>query len=135
MNKYKVLLCDDEPEVIEAIIERLDWNGMGYEIPVHAKNGVEALEKCEELKPDVIMTDINMPYKNGLELAKEVKRSYPNTKIIIFSGYDDFEYAKEAIHLSCEEYILKPIDKEELKKVFERIHGILDHEKDEEPMC
>ena len=131
MNKYKVLLCDDEPEVIEAIIERLDWNGMGYEIPVHAKNGVEALEKCEELKPDVIMTDINMPYKNGLELAKEVKRSYPNTKIIIFSGYDDFEYAKEAIHLSCEEYILKPIDKEELKKVFERIHGILDHEKDE----
>ena len=85
MNKYKVLLCDDEPEVIEAIIERLDWNGMGYEIPVHAKNGVEALEKCEELKPDVIMTDINMPYKNGLELAKEVKRSYPNTKIIIFS--------------------------------------------------
>ena len=131
MNKYKVLLCDDEPEVIEAIIERLDWDGMGYEIPVHAKNGVEALEKCEELKPDVIMTDINMPYKNGLELAKEVKRSYPNTKIIIFSGYDDFEYAKEAIHLSCEEYILKPIDREELKKVFERIHGILDQEKDE----
>ncbi len=131
MNKYKVLICDDEPEVIETIIAKLDWNALGYETPTHANNGIEALEKCEEIKPDVIMTDINMPYMNGLQLAKEIKESYPNMKIIIFSGYDDFDYAKEAIHLSCEEYILKPIDKEELKKVFERIHNILDTEVDE----
>ena len=131
MNKYKVLICDDELDVVDAIIAKLDWEAMGYEIPQHASNGIEALERCETFKPDILMTDINMPYMNGLELTKEVKKTYPNMKVIIFSGYDDFEYAKEAIHLSCEEYILKPIDKEELKKVFERIHGVLDTEVDE----
>lgn len=131
MNKYKVMLCDDEQDAIEAIIAKLKWEELGYAIPVTASNGIEALEKCEEYKPDVVMTDINMPYMNGLELARQLKQQYPNIKIIIFSGYDDFEYAKEAVHLSCEEYILKPIDREELRKVFERVHTTLDTEYDE----
>ncbi len=131
MNKYNVMLCDDEPDVAETIISKLDWDSLGYNQPRYAHNGLEALEMAEESMPDVVMTDIRMPYMDGLTLAKKLKTQYPSIRIIIFSGFDEFEYAKEAIRLSAEEYILKPIDSEELQKVFERIHAALDKELDD----
>ena len=92
----------------------------------YARNGVEALEMAEEIQPDVVMTDIKMPYMDGLTLSKKLKELYQKIKIIIFSGFDEFEYAKEAIKIEAEEYILKPINSNELREVFERIRTNLD---------
>ena len=131
MNKYKVMLVDDEEDVAQAIMKKLDWESMGFETPRYAHNGLEALDLAEDLRPDIVMSDIKMPYMDGMELARNLKRLYPNIRIIFFSGFDEFEYAKEAIRLEAEEYILKPIDADELKAVFKRVHEALDRDIDE----
>lgn len=128
---YSCLLVDDEEDVITAILHKIDWNSLGYEVPRYAHNGLEALDLSEESMPDVVMTDIKMPYMDGLELSRQLKELYPNIRIIIFSGFDEFEYAKEAIRLEAEEYILKPIDPDELRRVFTRLRESLDKEADE----
>ncbi len=130
-DKYKVVLVDDESDVAERISRKLDWNEIGFETPVLCNNALDALDICEKIKPEVVMTDITMPYMNGLELAKKLKDEYPNIRIIIFSGYDEFEYAQEAVHIQAEEYILKPIDSEQLKEIFQRMKSSLDKEYDE----
>lgn len=131
MNRYSVLLVDDEEEVIRIIIKKLDWENMGFCIAGYARNGVEALEMAEELQVDVVMTDIKMPYMDGLTLCRKLKELYQNMKVIIFSGFDEFEYAKEAIKISAEEYILKPVNANELREVFTRVKENLDRELDE----
>lgn len=131
MADYKVLLVDDEEEVIQVIMNKIDWKGLGFTISGCAANGVQALEMAEEDEPDVVMTDINMPYMDGLELARRLKKEFSNIKILLFTGYDEFEYAKEAVHLEVEEYILKPINADELTKVFARIRENLDKERSE----
>lgn len=131
MEKYSVLLVDDEEEVLQVIMKKLAWAQMGFEIAGYARNGIEALELAEELQPDVVMTDIKMPYMDGLTLCKKLKEQYPNIKVIIFSGFDEFEYAKEAIKIEAEEYILKPVDSNELRELFERMKEKLDKENDE----
>ena len=128
MELYSVIIVDDEEEVRQAIINRLDWENIGFQVVDSAENGEEALEKVERLTPDVIMTDIHMPFMDGLTFCKKVRERIANTKIVIFSGYDEFEYAKEAIKLEAEEYILKPIDSGELRQVFIRIKERLDEE-------
>lgn len=109
MEKYKVLLVDDEAEVIEVIEQRIQWDDLGFTVVGNATNGVKALELVEKLQPDVVITDIKMPYMDGLELSRRLNRDYQNIHIIIFTGFDEFEYAKEAVHLEVEEYMLKPI--------------------------
>lgn len=128
---YSVLLVDDEEDVIETIIRKINWAELGFSVMGHAHNGQEALEMAQQHIPDVIMTDIQMPYMDGLELSEKMKELSPMVKIIIFSGFDEFEYAKEAIRLEAEEYILKPIDGKELRRVFVRIHESLEQEMDE----
>ncbi len=131
MAAYSVLLVDDEEDVIQAIIKKIDWESLGFYVSGYAHNGVEALELSEQAQPDVVMTDIKMPYMDGLELAKRLKKQIPTVRILIFSGFDEFEYAKEAIRLEAEEYILKPINAEELTRVFMRIRESLDKELEE----
>lgn len=80
MAWYKVLLVDDEKEVCQIIIKKLDWENMGFHIVGYAANGVEALEMAEELQPDVVMTDIKMPYMDGLTLSKKLKEAYQKIK-------------------------------------------------------
>ncbi|MCR4781391.1 MAG: response regulator [Lachnospiraceae bacterium] len=128
MDKYKVLLVDDEENVINVILKKINWEDLGFEVIGYAQNGTAALEMAEEEQPDVVMTDIKMPYMDGLELSRHLKDEFPNVKILLFTGFDEFEYAKEAIHLEVEEYVLKPIDKEELTGVFSRIKNNLDQE-------
>lgn len=128
MKRYTVILVDDEEEVRQAIIRKLDWETVGFEVVGYADNGEDALEIAERLRPDVIMTDIKMPFMDGLTLAKKVKQISKDIKIVIFSGFDEFEYAKEAIKLEVEEYILKPINSSELQSVFMRIKEKLDAE-------
>ena len=130
-NRYSVLLVDDEEDVIQIIMKKLDWESMGLKIIGHAGNGVEALEMAEELQPDIVMTDIKMPYMDGLTLCRKLKEMSRTIRVIIFSGFDEFEYAKEAIKMEAAEYLLKPVNAGELKEVFERIREDLDRERDE----
>lgn len=128
MDRYTVLLVDDEEEVIQVIMKKIDWEGLGFSVIGYANNGMKALEMVEEFQPDVVMTDIKMPYMDGMELASRVKAEYPATKLLIFTGFDEFEYAKEAVHLEVEEYILKPVNSIELTQVFTQMKKKLDQE-------
>lgn len=129
MNEcYKILLVDDEEEVRTSIIKKIDWEKTGFTVIGDAENGKDALEKIEQLEPDVVLTDIRMPYMGGLELAAELRRLRPSIKIVIFSGYDDFEYAKQAIQLNITEYILKPVNAKELTEILENVKRSLDEE-------
>ena len=128
MDLYRIILVDDEEEVRKSIIKKIDWNAAGFQVVGDAENGEEALERIEALEPDVVLTDIRMPYMDGLTLAEKVRQRFPSTKIVIFSGYDDFEYAKQAIKLNVTEYILKPVNVEELTAILKRIKANLDEE-------
>ncbi len=128
MNLYRIILVDDEEEVRKAIIRKMDWEGLGFQLVGDAENGQDALEKLEQLEPDVVMTDIRMPYMDGLALSKNIRKKYPSMKILIFSGFDDFEYAQQAIKLNVTEYILKPVNVEELTDILKRVHRNLDEE-------
>ncbi len=128
MSYYRILLADDEEEVRKAIIRKIDWESLGFEVAGDADNGEEALEKIEQLKPDVVMTDIRMPYMDGLTLTARIRQKYPSIKVLIFSGYDDFEYAQQAIKLNVSEYILKPVNVEELTEILSRVRESLDEE-------
>lgn len=128
MDKYEVLLVDDEEEVIQVIMKKINWEGLGFSVIGYANNGVKALEMVEEFQPDIVMTDIKMPYMDGMELARRIKTEFPATKILIFTGFDEFEYAKAAVHLEVEEYILKPVNSLELTNVFTQMKIKLDQE-------
>lgn len=131
MNTYSLLLVDDEEEVTQVIERKIDWDKLGFCVIGHANNGLKALEMIEEFQPDVVMTDIRMPYMDGMQLCGEIKSRYPTTKILLFTGFDEFEYAKEAVHLEIEEYILKPLNAIELTEVFAKLKQKLDQEIDE----
>lgn len=131
MDKYKVILVDDEAEVIDVIEQKIAWNELGFEVVGSATNGVKALELVEKTQPDVVITDIKMPYMDGLELSKRLNDDYRNIHIIIFTGFDEFEYAKEAVHLEVEEYMLKPINSDELTECLKRVKNSLDLEREE----
>lgn len=128
MNLYKIMLVDDEEEVRKSIIRTINWEDAGFEVIGDAENGKDALEKIEQSEPDVVLTDIRMPYMDGLTLAEAIRQTYPSIKIVIFSGFDEFEYAKRAIKLNVIEYILKPVNVEELTAILKKIKKNLDEE-------
>ena len=106
---FKVLLVDDEEEVRHGIRDRIDWASYGFEIAGEAENGREALNFFDDLLPDVVVTDINMPFMDGIELAAEINEAYPTVKVIILTGFDDFKFAQAAIKYGVSDYILKPV--------------------------
>jgi two-component system response regulator YesN len=128
MSLYKIMIVDDEVEVREGIVRRIDWGALGFEIVAEAENGQEALEKAESLELDVVLTDIKMPFIDGLTFGTHLQRLQPSAKLIIFTGFDKFEYAKEAIKLNVIEYVLKPVNAEELSQVLMRVKSTLDSE-------
>ena len=128
MSLYRIILVDDEEEVRKGIIRKIDWNRLGFEVVGDAENGAEALEKIEQLEPEVVMTDIRMPFMDGLTLTERIRQKYPSMKVLIFSGFDDFEYAQQAIKLNVTEYILKPVNVEELSEILTRVKKNLDEE-------
>lgn len=110
MYLYKILIVDDEEEVRSSIMRKMQWEQLGYQLVGDAENGEDALEKVRGLEPDLVLTDIKMPYMDGLTLTKYIKEERNSTEIVIFSGFDDFEYAQKAIKLGVIEYILKPVN-------------------------
>lgn len=131
MGLYRIMLVDDEEEVRTSMIKKMKWDEAGFVVVGDAENGRDALDKIEIYEPDVILTDIKMPYLDGLELARQVKENYPSIRIVVFSGFDDFEYAKQAIQCNVTEYILKPVNGEELTTILIRIRDSLNKEMEE----
>lgn len=109
MNEIKVFLVEDEMVIRRGIKNSIDWEKEGYIFCGEASDGELAYPMIIKEKPDILITDIRMPFMDGLELCKLVKKELPNIKILILSGYDEFDYAKEAIRLGVTEYLLKPI--------------------------
>ena len=111
---YKVFLVEDEVIIREGIRMNIDWDNTQYILCGEATDGEMALAMIQDLKPDIIVTDIKMPFMDGLELSKIIKKTMPWIKIIILSGYDEFDFAREAISIGVDEYLLKPIGSVEL---------------------
>ena len=127
---YKVLLVDDETLIREAISENIQWEEMGFSFMGACENGKQAIEAIEKEQPDLLLTDINMPFVDGMELTKFVYENYPDTKVIIISGFDEFEYAKNAVKYQVLEYILKPITPMEFSETLLRVKKMFDERKE-----
>ena len=125
---YKLILVDDESEIRQGLMEVIPFEALGFEVVGEAANGVEALQLCEALHPDLMMTDIRMPLMDGLTLCKRVRELYPLTQFIILSGYDDYEYVKKAIEVKTMGYLLKPLTAEEFKETLRDARDALDSE-------
>ena len=121
MDNIKVFICEDESIVREGLRDMIPWEKYGFEFVGDAPDGEMALPMIRKLKPDVIITDITMPFMDGLSLCRIVMGELPNTKIIIISGYSDFEYARKAIELGVEQYLLKPVTRADMIKALEGI--------------
>ena len=110
----KIFLVEDEFIVREGIKKKIDWEAHGYEFCGEASDGELAFPMIQKLKPDIVITDIKMPFMDGLTLSKLIKKEFPWMEIIILTGHEKFEYAKEAIKLGVAEYLSKPISGNEL---------------------
>lgn len=124
---YKVFIVDDEPFIIEGLYDILDWSSFDMEIVSHAGNGQAALNALSAQPVDILITDISMPFMNGLDLIREARQLQPDIKVIILSGFNEFEYLKEGMQLGIENYLLKPINVEELESTLRNTASKLDH--------
>lgn len=123
---YKVFIVDDEAVVRDGLKRTIHWQEHGFELIGDYANGREALEMMEHTVPDVIISDISMPFMDGLELAAAVSRKYPYVKIIILTGFDEFEYAQQAIRLKVSDFILKPITAHEMRDLLQKVKREMD---------
>ena len=128
MINFSIILADDEQQILFGMKNGIDWESLGFSVVGTAQNGKEALELIEEYHPDLLISDIKMPFMDGLELSKIIHDNYINTKIILFSGWDDFEYARTAISYGVSQYLMKPIDYDEIQKLLTNIHEELEKE-------
>lgn len=117
---YKILIVEDEDTIRKGLIFMVDWLKVNCVVAGEAADGEEGIEKIKEIRPDIVITDVKMPFKNGIEMLEESISVYGYEAIII-SGYSEFEYAKKAITLNVTEYLLKPIDFEHLYQTIEKL--------------
>ncbi len=125
---YKLLLVDDEEEVRKGILQKIEWETYGFEIAGEAENGKDALEIAERTIPDIVITDIKMPFMDGLTLSELLKEKISTVRIIILTGFDEFEYAQKAVRLNLAEYVLKPVSSIELLDVLIKVKKQIDDE-------
>lgn len=128
----KIFLVEDEAIIREGLRDNIPWQQYGYTFVGEAGDGEQALPLIRKLKPDILITDIKMPFMDGLALSKVVSRELPCTKIIIISGYDDFEYARQAIGIGVEQYLLKPVTKAMLIKTLQEVREKIQSEREQE---
>ncbi len=117
-DRLRVLIVDDEYLIRELLKKQVDWGKVACDIVDEASCAAEVFDILEEMHVDLIITDINMPNTDGLEMSKLILESYPKIKIIILTGYDKFEYAQTGIDLGIADYILKPIQKKQNRSVY-----------------
>ena len=125
---YNMILVDDEAIIREGVSSVIPWEENGFHLAGVFEHGQAALEYIETHPVDVVLSDINMPRMNGLELSRILGEKFPNITVILLTGYDDFEYAQEAVKNQVREFLLKPITKKELSKVISTIKDELDRQ-------
>lgn len=128
----KVFLVEDESSVRENLRDNIMWQQYGYQFAGEASDGEMALPLIRKIRPDVLITDINMPFMDGLALAGIVKQEFPQMKIVVISVHNDFEYAQKAIQVGVERYLLKPISRSALQKALQEIRDKIDSEREQE---
>lgn len=119
---YKLIIVEDEEIVRSGLKNGTDWDSLGFQVVGTASNGIEALELIENQMPNVVLTDIRMPDMDGIELMKIIRQRHSDVEIVILSGYNDFEYARNAIKYGAYEYLTKPVDDNEFQRVFQEIY-------------
>lgn len=129
--KTKIIIVDDEYLIRNLIRNCIDWDELEVEIIGEASNAHECLMLIEKDRPDIILTDINMPLTNGLDMTQHIIEKYPGIKVIVITGYDKFEYAKRSVKLGISDFILKPIDDDELKEAILKLKDKIQKEKAE----
>ncbi len=122
---FNVLIADDEAVFRRYLRNAIDWEACGFKLAGEAKNGLDALEMARKNNPDIALVDINMPYMSGLSLSEKLKELFPEIVIVIITGHNEFEYAREAIKIGVVDYILKPFTEEELLVVLLKARGVL----------
>lgn len=127
----KVFLVEDESIVREGLKNNIPWHEYGYQFTGEASDGEMALPMIRKIRPDVLITDIKMPFMDGLALSRIVTQEIPDIKIVIISGYDEFEYAQQAIRVGVEQYLLKPITKNTLRKVLLEVREKIESEQEQ----
>lgn len=127
----KIFLVEDESIVREGLRDNIPWQQYGYRFAGEANDGEMALPMIRKIQPDVLITDIKMPFMDGLALSRIVGQEFPNMKIIIISGYDEFEYARQAIQMGVEQYLLKPITRANLQKVLNEVREKIESEREQ----
>ena len=125
---YKVFLVEDEIATREGIRDAVDWRAAGYQFCGEAPDGEIALPLIRERRPETVITDIKMPFMDGLQLCRILRETLPATKIIILSGHDEFKYAQEAIQIGVTEYLLKPIVPQDLVAALRKVARQIDEE-------
>ena len=125
----KVFLVDDEIVIREGIRESFPWEDTPYSLVGEAPDGEMALPIIRDTNPDIVITDIKMPFMDGLELCRELKSQMPWIGIIVLSGYDEFEYARQCIKLGVREYLLKPINSADLREALDKVSAQLKEER------
>ena len=113
---YRVLIIDDEKFIRKSIRNRINWEKYGFSVAAEAGNGAEAIRIMSEITPHLIIVDIRMPVMDGLAFIKEARKKFPKSIYVIMSAYSDFEYARRAMQLGVAEYVLKPIEEEEMER-------------------
>jgi len=116
-----LLIVDDEPIITQGLRYTIPWDTYGIKVIGEAEDGEEALEILRKQQVDIVLTDVRMPVMDGIELARTINEQMPRTRVIIISGYDEFEYAREAIRFGVKDYLLKPVDIDEL---LERVNSL-----------
>ena len=128
----KVFLVEDEYIVREGIKNRIEWEKYGFEFAGEASDGEVGLSMISKVKPDIVITDIKMPFMDGLELSRRIKDEMPDTEIIVLTGYADFNYARECLKVGVSEYLTKPIKPDEIIEALENVAGKIDERVAEE---
>lgn len=123
---YRVMIIDDEMSARRLLQAAIDWEGLGLEFAGEASSGIEAINTIDEIRPDIVFVDICMPFMNGIEFTRLATQRYPDLVVIVLTGFDDFEYARQCVSLPVVEYILKPIVRKDLndtlKKIIEKMN-------------
>ena len=126
---YSIMIVEDEYLVRQGIASLVNYEQFGMQVISQAENGIEAWQKFQENPADILLTDINMPQMNGLELAKLVREQAPKCHIVFLTGYDDFDYARTAIKLGADDYLLKPFSKDDVEEMLAKVQTKLDKER------
>ena len=120
-RQFKVIVADDEKLIANNIARRVEDSSEAFRVIARAGSGTEALEQARELLPDVVFSDIKMPEMDGIELISKLRKEHPEILCVIVSGYSDFEYMKAAIQNSAVDYLLKPVNPEELHRLLQKL--------------